>query len=157
MPNYINPFSSRSIGTTSPFSSMGTTSPMTSFRSIGTTSAQSSSNAWGNNIATRSKIGLYTKGSEIATRAKIGPNKFNGSFNSGSNTFGGSNVSSSNNRSFNNYGRIETSLTSTFKRKPTVKRYGYGLSPTRKNPMFFNMDNAKGIKNNYGPLVQRTI
>ena len=80
MPNYINPFSSRSIGTTSPFSSMGTTSPMTSFRSIGTTSAQSSSNAWGNNIATRSKIGLYTKGSEIATRAKIGPNKFNGSF-----------------------------------------------------------------------------
>ena len=143
MPNYINPFS---------------------YSSIGTTSARSSSNAWGNNIATRSKIGLYTKGSENATLAKIGPNKFGGSFNagvgtfglnkfngsfnsdgintfngssairsklgsrfnSGSNTFGGSNVSSSNNRSFNNYGRIETSLTSTFKKKPTTKRYGYG-------------------------------
>ena len=139
MPNYINPFSSISMGTTSPFSSMGTISPMTSSRSIGTTSAQSSSNAWGNNIATRSKIGL----SEIANRAKIGTGKFGGSFNSSANTFGGSfnsgagtfggsNVSSSNNRSFNNYGRIETSLTSTFKRKPTVKRYGYGDAPTNR-------------------------
>ena len=143
MPNYINPFSSISMGTTSPFSLMGTISPMTSSRSIGTTSAQSSSNAWGNNIATRSKIGLYTKGSEIATRskiglseianrAKIGTGKFGGSFNSGAGTFGGSNVSSSNSRSFNNYGRIETSLTSTFKRKPTVKRYGYGDAPTNR-------------------------
>lgn len=128
MPNYINPFSSISMGTTSPFSSMGTISPMTSSRSIGTTSAQSSSNAWGNNIATRSKIGL----SEIANRAKIGTGKFGGSFNSGAGTFGGSNVSSSNSRSFNNYGRIETSLTSTFKRKPTVKRYGYGDAPTNR-------------------------
>ena len=112
---------------------------MTSSRSIGTTSAQSSSNAWGNNIATRSKIGL----SEIANRAKIGTGKFGGSFNSSANTFGGSfnsgagtfggsNVSSSNSRSFNNYGRIETSLTSTFKRKPTVKRYGYGDAPTNR-------------------------
>lgn len=128
MPNYINPFSSISMGTTSPFSLMGTISPMTSSRSIGTTSAQSSSNAWGNNIATRSKIGL----SEIANRAKIGTGKFGGSFNSGAGTFGGSNVSSSNSRSFNNYGRIETSLTSTFKRKPTVKRYGYGDAPTNR-------------------------
>lgn len=128
MPNYINPFSSISMGTTSPFSLMGTISPMTSSRSIGTTSAQSSSNAWGNNIATRSKIGL----GEIANRAKIGTGKFGGSFNSGAGTFGGSNVSSSNSRSFNNYGRIETSLTSTFKRKPTVKRYGYGDAPTNR-------------------------
>jgi len=91
MPNYINSFSSISNGTTS---------------------AQSSSNAWGNNIATRSKIGLYTKGSEIATRskiglseianrAKIGTGKFGGSFNSGAGTFGGSNVSSSNNKLLN--------------------------------------------------------
>ena len=97
MPNYINPFSSISMGTTSPFSSMGTISPMTSSRSIGTTSAQSSSNAWGNNIATRSKIGL----SEIANRAKIGTGKFSGSFNSGAGKFGGSNVSSSNNKLLN--------------------------------------------------------
>ena len=97
MPNYINPFSSISMGTTSPFSLMGTISPMTSSRSIGTTSAQSSSNAWGNNIATRSKIGL----SEIANRAKIETGKFGGSFNSGAGTFGGSNVSSSNNKLLN--------------------------------------------------------
>ena len=84
MPNYINPFS---------------------YSSIGTTSARSSSNAWGNNIATRSKIGLYTKGSENATLAKIGPNKFGGSFNSGGiNTFGVSNVSSSNNKLLGGYG-----------------------------------------------------
>ena len=175
MPNYINPFSSSSNGTTSPFSSMGTISPMTSsmgttspFSSMGTISpmvtAQSFPNAWGNKIATRSKIKL----SEIVNRAKIGTGtfggsfnsgtgKFGGSFNSGAGTFGGSNVSSSNSRSFNNYGRTETSLTSTFKRKPTVKRYGYGLTLTRKNPMFFNMDNAKGIKNHYGPLAQGTI
>jgi hypothetical protein len=65
--------------------------------------------------------GSNTFGGSSAIRSKLG-----NSFNSGSNTFGGSNVSSSNNRSFNNYGRIETSLTSTFKKKPTTKRYGYG-------------------------------
>jgi hypothetical protein len=121
MPNYINPFSFSSIRTISPTTSsslMGTISSLSPFSALGSNSA----NRVGS-IADydRFKSGANTFGNSSAIRSKLG-----NSFNSGSNTFGGSNVSSSNNRSFNNYGRIETSLTSTFKKKPTTKRYGYG-------------------------------
>ena len=75
MPNYINPYAIKS-----------------SSRSIGTTSARSNSNAWGNNIATRAKLPDDAWGNNIATRAKIGPEAFGGSFNAGGiNTFGGAN------------------------------------------------------------------